>query len=123
MSRFNGNRNVALKSAHILRKLIMDVRVTHSLDEKRALLAKSADASLIEARSRVPRSKDHVIVRSGAEPSTLFSWRNYLSLPIFKIFCRFDGRIDDRRERRQERGGLFALIELLCKVAINFSIR
>lgn len=59
MSRFNGNCNVALKSAHTLRKLIMDVCVTHPLDEKRALLAKRADASLIKLRSRVQRSKGH----------------------------------------------------------------
>lgn len=65
------------------------------------------------------RSKGHIIARSEPGFPSYFHGR-ITSLPIFKIFRRFDERIANPEETRDE---LFAAIELLCKVAINFSIR
>jgi len=69
-------------------------------------------------RADKSRSKSHIIARSGPGLPSFLLWQNYLSSDIQDL--PFDERTVDPEETRD---GLFAAIELLCKVAINFSIR
>lgn len=130
--RFSGNRNAALKSAHTLRKLIAEARVTR--------LRKRAPRAEGNGPADKARSKGRVIARSGpgSPPPSLFlppvpprpagPHFHGAELPLFRYSRSSVGLTEEsprpRAERkRATRDGLFALIELLCKVAINFSIR